>query len=383
MFRHVKTSHPLGWARWGDPVLAGVVVAAGVIELMLAPGGVPVGQLAGATVMGAALAWRQRAPIVVLVVVMVALTAQEVAGFDVNLFYTPVALVIAYYSVGAHRDLPRAGLGLALGLGLMAVGTAAEGLPVGEYLFTALIAVAPWAAGAALRARILAATVAEGKAQLAEEQQDQYAAAAVAAERARIARELHDLVAHSVSVMVMQAGALRRMLPLDRPRELGVVETVERTGREALAEMRRMLGLLRDPGAEGVSLAPQPGLARLDELIESTRAAGVHVELAVDPTPAPLSPGLDLCAYRIVQEALTNVIKHAGAASARVGVRFPPGRLDLEIVDDGRGGAVRNRGGHGLVGMRERVALFGGQLQVGPEATRGFAVRAQLPLEAL
>ncbi len=263
----------------------------------------------------------------------------------------------------------------------MALGTVVEGLPVGEFLFAALLVAAPWAAGASLRARIRAAVEAESRAKHAEEEQERHAAAAVTDERARIARELHDVVAHSVSVMVMQAGALRRMLPPDQPRQLGVAETVERTGRAALVEMRRMLGLLR-AGAEPVPLAPQPGLARIDELVESTQAASVPVELTVEEPPGSLPPGLDVCVYRIVQESLTNVIKHAGPATARVAVRFPHNGIELEIVDDGRGGPMANGNGHGLIGMRERVALFGGQLQAGPGAAGGFAVRALLPLEA-
>jgi signal transduction histidine kinase len=180
--------------------------------------------------------------------------------------------------------------------------------------------------------------------------------------------------------MVMQAGALRRILPADQPRAVGLAETVERTGREALVELRRMLGLLRDD-TDCVPLAPQPGLARIRELVESTEAAGVPVTLTMEEPPAVLSPGVDLCAFRIVQESLTNVIKHAGPASVRVTVRFPPGSVALEVVDDGRGGAPAADGGHGLLGMRERVAVFGGRLSVGPEPTGGFAVRATLPLE--
>jgi signal transduction histidine kinase len=250
-----------------------------------------------------------------------------------------------------------------------------------EFAFTGLIGALPWLAGAALRARIRAALAADTRARRAEDEREQHAAAAVAEERARIARELHDLVAHSVSVMVMQAGVLRRRLP-DDDRSRDLAQTIERTGREALVEMRRMLGLLRNQGSEPVPLAPLPGLARLNELVESTQTAGVPVELSVDAAPGPLPPGLDLCAYRIVQESLTNVIKHAGRASARVSVRFPPGSVELEVVDDGPGGAITAHGGHGLVGMRERAALFGGQVEAGPGRTGGFAVHALLPMEA-
>jgi signal transduction histidine kinase len=375
----VSSSAPSRWPPWADPLIAAAIVAVGVVELV--PGDAPAGQVAAASVMGAVLAWRRRAPLLVLSVVSGAFLAQQLAGYELNYVYTPFALMIAYYAVGAHCETPRAAAGLGAGLALQALGIAIEDLPLSDILFPGVIVTLPWLAGAALRVRIRAALTADTRARRAEDEREQHAAAAVAEERSRIARELHDLVAHSVSVMVMQAGVLRRRLP-DDDRSRDLAQTIERTGREALVEMRRMLGLLRDGASEDVPLAPLPGLARLNDLVESTRTAGVPVELSVDAAPGPLPPGLDLCAYRIVQESLTNVIKHAGRASARVSVRFPPGSVELEVVDDGPGGAITAHGGHGLVGMRERAALFGGQVEAGPGRTGGFAVHALLPLEA-
>ncbi|WP_051515403.1 sensor histidine kinase [Candidatus Blastococcus massiliensis] len=368
------------WPRWADPAIATALTALAVVELALADPRSPAWQYPVVVVMTAALAWRRRTPVTVLAVVLGAILVQQANGLPLDGLHVPLALYPAFYSVGAHRPLRPAISGLAVGLVLLGLGSLLEDVPTGDYVFIGVIGLALWGAGAAIRARIAAAVEAQTRARLAEERQDRAAAAAVADERGRIARELHDVVAHSVSVMVMQAGALRRMLPADQEKALGVAGTVERTGREALVELRRMLGLLR-ADTEGVPLAPQPGLARMPELVESTEAAGVPVALVMDEPPTALSPGVDLCAFRIVQESLTNVIKHAGPASARVAVRFPPRSVTVEVVDDGRGGVPATGGGHGLLGMQERVAVFGGSLSVGPEPGGGFAVRATLPLE--
>jgi len=213
----------------------------------------------------------------------------------------------------------------------------------------------------------------------------------VAAERARIARELHDVIAHSVSVMVIQAGAAEQLLEETPERARGPLEAVQDTGRQTIVELRRLLGILREDGQE-LSLAPQPGLAGLDLLVEEMRQAGLPVQLRVKGEPGRLSPGVDLAAYRIIQEALTNTLRHAGPAQAQVVVRYQDHAVELEVLDDGQGpepgdGAERDRG-HGLVGMRERVALYGGTLRAGPLAATtgtagtGYAVRARLPTDA-
>ena len=203
---------------------------------------------------------------------------------------------------------------------------------------------------------------------------------AVAEERVRIARELHDVVAHNVSLMVVQAGAVRETVDPAHPAR-PVLESMARTGREALAEMRHMLGVLRlEDTADGAGRAPQPGVADLGPLIEQARGAGLPVELRVEGTARPLPPGIDLSAYRIVQEALTNTLRHAGPTQARVLLRYRPDALEVRVSDSGRGSAAPSSGGHGLVGMRERVALFGGELVAGAVPGGGFAVRAVLPL---
>ncbi len=219
----------------------------------------------------------------------------------------------------------------------------------------------------------------ERRVQLAERERDVAAREAVVEERARIARELHDAIAHNVSMMVVQAGAERRVLDSDSGATREVLETIEKIGRGALTEMRRLVGMLRSDAAD--PLAPQPGLNDLALLVQQVREAGLPVELSVEGEPRGLPVGIELSAYRIVQEALTNALKHAGNAQATVHVRYGAESLELEIVDDGAGGAARaGGGGHGLVGMRERVALYGGRLDAGRRPSGGFAVRVLLPI---
>jgi len=219
----------------------------------------------------------------------------------------------------------------------------------------------------------------ERRAQLAERERDVAAREAVVEERARIARELHDAIAHNVSMMVVQAGAERRTLEPDNGPTREVLAAIEQIGRGALTEMRRLVGILRSEDAE--PLAPNPGLDDLPTLVTQVREAGLPVELHVSGEPRALPVGLELSAYRIVQEALTNALKHAGDAHATVRVAYAPDSLELEIVDDGPGGPARaTSGGHGLVGMRERVALYGGSFDAGRRPAGGFAIRVLLPI---
>jgi signal transduction histidine kinase len=199
----------------------------------------------------------------------------------------------------------------------------------------------------------------------------------VAEEQARIARELHDVIAHNVSVIVVQAAAADDVFDVDPARAREALRSIEATGREAMGELRRLLGGVR---AADESYRPQPGLGRLDELVEQVRAGGLTVTVRVDGTPRPLAPGVDLSAFRIVQEALTNTLRHAAASRADVTVRYGPEAIDLEVRDDGIGGGApaRDGSGHGLLGMRERAALTGGTLAAGPAPGGGFVVRARL-----
>jgi signal transduction histidine kinase len=217
------------------------------------------------------------------------------------------------------------------------------------------------------------------RAWMAERERDVAAREAVAEERARIARELHDVIAHNVSMMVLQAGAERRVLDGANGPTRDVLRTIEQIGRSALTEMRRLLGMLRSDAGE--PLTPQPGLGDLPTLIAQVREAGLPAELRIDGQPRDLPAGIELSAFRIIQEALTNALKHAGDARAQVSVRYRTDTLELEIVDEGPGTANSTTGaGHGLVGMRERVTLCGGRLETGHRPDGGFAVRVLLPV---
>jgi signal transduction histidine kinase len=217
-----------------------------------------------------------------------------------------------------------------------------------------------------------------------ESEREEEARRAVARERARIARELHDVVAHSVGLMTVQAGAANLVFSTNPDAALSSLSSIERTGRLALGELRRLLGVLRSDG-EGGELSPQPGLDRLGELVADVEKAGVEVELSVEGDLEDLPTALGLSAYRILQEGLTNVLKHAGpSARAHVVIRRAQRELVLEIADDGRGAASEAPklvGGHGLIGMQERVALFGGKMATGPRRGGGFFVRTEIPLE--
>jgi signal transduction histidine kinase len=212
-----------------------------------------------------------------------------------------------------------------------------------------------------------------------ENEREEQARLAVAEERARIARELHDVVGHSVSVMTVQASAVRRLLQPEQEREREALLIVEQTGREALAEMRRMVGVLRQP-EEAPALAPQPSLEHLGKLVEQAREAGLPVELRVEGHAVQLPAGVDLTAYRLVQEGLTNAVKHARAQRAEVVVRYGDGQVEVTVSDDGLGGGGGDGGGHGLVGMRERIAVYGGKLEAGPRPGGGYSLHALLPL---
>jgi signal transduction histidine kinase len=235
-----------------------------------------------------------------------------------------------------------------------------------------------WAAGFALRERARQAEAAETRATVAERERDAAARVAVAEERARIARELHDVVAHAVSVMVLQVGAVRHKLPEAQADDREALRGVERAGRTALTEMRRLLAAMRRDG-EDVEFTPQPGLDCLDVLLEEVGRAGLPVDLHVHGDPIPLPRGVDLSAYRIVQEGLTNALKHAHASTADVTVRYRPEELEIEVRDDGLGSSTTDGLGHGLVGVRERVKIYGGEMSAGSAAEGGFVLTTRLP----
>jgi len=234
-----------------------------------------------------------------------------------------------------------------------------------------------WVAGSIVRGPVVRARSAENRAVQLEEEHVEAARQAVIDERQRIARELHDIIAHSVSVMTVQAGAVRRRLTPEQGRERESLVAVERTGREALAEMRRLVGMLHEEEANP-SYAPQPGMQALDSLIDRVRAAGLPVDLAVEGARRDLPPGVDLAAYRVVQEALTNTLKHAGPAQAWVQICWSDDELRIEVANNGRSTATAT--GYGHAGMRERVRLYGGRLESGPRPDGGYVVRAYVPI---
>ncbi len=248
----------------------------------------------------------------------------------------------------------------------------------GDWIFFAMFIGSPTAAGRifAIRHRTDERLLRENAALAAE--RDRRANEAVAAERTRIARELHDVVAHAISVIVLQARGGRRVLSSHPDEASAAFGTIERSGEQALEEMRRLLAMLRYD--EEHDLSPQPGLHALESLAGSMTRMGLPVEVVREGIPVELSAGVDLSAYRIVQEALTNALKHAGPARARVRVTYEPDHLSLEVVDDGPGTGTGGGSGHGLLGIRERAELFGGQVQSGVRPDGGYAVRARLPL---
>ncbi len=367
----------------GDAVVALGLVALAEADAFLSGHQAPRGVVAlVALAMTGPLAWRRTAPLAVLAASLAAMMTLGFVDGTASELYVLLATLLATYSAGANAARRPALLGLAAALALMLVGLRLDSNrhESGDYLFVVVLYAGGWGLGAALRERSHRAQRLESHAELLDREREREARQAVLEERARIARELHDVVAHSVSVMVVQNGVVRRRIGAERPEEAELLGEVEQTGREALAEMRRLLGLLRAENEEP-NLAPQPGMAALPTLVEQVREAGLPVELELEGEERQLAAGLDLAAYRIVQEALTNALKHAAGAATHVRVRYGPRRLELSVDDRGPGAATADGNGHGLVGMRERAELYGGTLEAGPRAGGGFAVRAELPLE--
>jgi signal transduction histidine kinase len=332
------------------------------------------------------LAWRRRAPTVVFALVLASVGLQisliDDARSDQPPFQHWIALLIVFYSLGAHAQRRRAIVAGALGGGAIVVGDLVDLVSGGGRLEDTVPAwfmlAAAYGVGFALRGQRIQSTLLAHRAERLEREREQKARLAVAEERVRIARELHDIVAHAISVVVVQAQAGQRVLEGEQASAREALGSIETTGRQALVEMRRLLGILRKEDRE-LALAPRPSLAYLDVLAERVREAGLPVELHVQGESKPLPPGVDLSAYRIVQEALTNTLKHAGPASAQVIVRYRAEEVELEISDDGRGSVDGREDGHGLAGMRERAALVGGNVESGSNVGRGYSVRAWLP----
>ncbi|MGZ4303629.1 MAG: sensor histidine kinase [Solirubrobacteraceae bacterium] len=293
-----------------------------------------------------------------------------------------LAGMVAAFLLGNLRDERQARFGLAVLAGSAAIVVYNDPSHApGEFVFIPLVFALVWVTGFAVRTRAAHAEAAEQRAVHAEHEGEAAARIAVAEERARIARELHDIVAHAVSVMVLQVGAVRHKLPDAQREDRDALAHVEQAGRAALTEMRRLLDAMRGDD-EGAELAPQPGLDRVDALIGEVGRAGLPVHLHVEGEPFALPRGIAISAYRILQEGLTNALKHANASHADVELHYDHDQLRIEVRDDGDG-AGRNRAngvGYGLVGIRERVKLYGGEMSAGRSSQGGFVLTMRLPL---
>ncbi|MBQ1075394.1 sensor histidine kinase [Micromonospora sp. C31] len=390
------TSGPRAWLR-RHPFAADTLLACGlfVAEVVLAaltpreyrPGSLPA-LLGWSVVCAVPVAWRRVAPWPAVATAVATLAVPLLLGpTPATQGMTFMVLTYTAAAAGPLRTAIAAALVLWVPLGV----TSVLAPPPGELanvdsaylvLDNLLVGVVSYSVGRAVHARRASTEALRERARAAEENQRSLAERAVADERRRIARELHDVVAHHVSVMGVLATGARRVLPRDPGAADGALTTIEETSRATLREMRRLLDVLRTDAEPAADLAPQPGLAGIEALVEQVRDAGLPVTLRVAGTPGTLEEGVALTLYRITQEALTNALKHAGAATAQVRLTFDGGTVDVEITDTGRGpGTGGDRIGHGLVGMRERVALYGGVLRTGARPGGGFRVSARIPVE--
>jgi signal transduction histidine kinase len=372
-------------ARLTDRVLVAVLIVAGWANVLGSSErqGSLVANLALVSVMALSLLWRRERPFVPVVCVTIALPlSAALLTAPPYLFAAIAALVAASYSSGAHLEQPRAVQALAL-LVLTILVVVLIHDPTDWFWPIAVFCFAPWLAGRTIRNQTMLARELAEKAERAEHAREEEERRAIASERSRIARELHDVLAHNLSVMVVQAGAARRVAERRPETAVEVADVIQRTGREALAELRHLFGPVRH--GDGEDLQGPVGIDRVEDLAARARAAGLPVHVHVEGERVKLPTGVDLTAYRVVQEALTNTLKHAGRAQASVTVSYEPNEIVISVEDDGVGpgggedGLADVGGGHGLVGMRERVALYGGLLQAGRRPGGGYAVRARLP----
>jgi signal transduction histidine kinase len=367
MWERLRRVNPLVW----DSLLAAACLVPTVIAGVVAPAGataVPA-QLAFVVAAYASLAFRRRAPLVVLGIVAASTVGYAAVGEGPA---TQLALAIAAYTVAAH--LPRRVVAI-WGMPIAVTASVVEQLD--QDVHTNWVELLIGATFSVFLPILLGRIAFNRRARLVRDH-ERAAADAVMQERARIARELHDVVAHAIGVMVVQAGAARTIVDRDPTAAKAAIEQVERAGRDGLVEMRRLIGVLTSDGAGDRS--PQPGLGALDDLVGTIRSAGLAVEVVRAGKQRPLAAGPDLTAYRVIQEALTNVLKHAGPAHARVTLGYEDARIVIEVEDDGVGPSTSDDPGHGLVGMRERVGLYGGVLETGIRQGGGFAVHAEIPL---
>jgi signal transduction histidine kinase len=377
------------FANHGLDALIVVLALAAAVAIVTAPdqdrpdGVRAVFEVAAVAVMILTLLLRGRAPLIVPAATWLMSAALSFVDGSLIVGLAPVSIagMVAAVLLGSLPDERQARVGLAVVL--VSATTVVYNDPthtVANLFFIPVLFAVGWLVGLVLHERTGQTEAAEQRAAQAERERESAGRVAVAEERARIARELHDVVAHAVSVMVLQVGVLRHRMPPEQAENREALRNVEEAGRAALAEMRRLLdAMTRDE--DRLELAPQPGLDKVNTLLRDVRAAGLDVRLEVHGDPVTLSPGLDLSAYRIVQEGLTNALKHAHAQHAEVHIRYGAGVLELEIRDDGRGPAASDGLGHGLVGIGERVKIYGGDMTAGATETGGFALCARLPMD--
>jgi signal transduction histidine kinase len=370
-------AHPLA----ADALLAGLLAVVSLVVLVYVnrdctgrcrPGGA--GAVALVLLQTVPLAWRRRRPLATCVVAGAASAVYGAAPYPDLGVSVPLGGLVALYTAAAwcsRRTSLLVGVAVAVGA-VTILALPSTDADVVDVALAALALVTAWGLGDRARIQRAWAAALQERAERLERERESDARRAVAEERTRIARELHDVVAETGPVVVER----------DPSRAAGAFDSIAVTGRQALVEMRRLLGVLRGNGDSAPSLSPQPGLAEVPALVEQVGRTGLAVELVVEGAPCPLPAGVDLSAYRIVQEALTNAVRHAGPGHARVLVRYGEHDLELQVSDDGRGAATPSPAGvgQGLVGMRERVHLFGGELHAGPRPEGGFAVAARLPI---
>ena len=385
MWRRIRMISPL----LRDRTVAVVLFVIAEIEVATVGGDAPLPLLMlGAAGYSLPFAIRRVRPLLAVVLVVASVVLMAALLTDTTQYFVPfLVAMLTSYGAGAYLDGRPAYLGLAIMVcGVLTVTMLSPSQITGDYVFPTAFSAVAWLSGRAVRTRTRLTEELHEAALREQEAQELESRRAAADERRRIAREMHDVVAHSVSVMVVQAGGARRILERDPERAVAAAAQIERTGREALAEMRRLLGMLHREDDAHDARAPQPTMAGVGALVERAREAGLPVELHVSGERRSLPAGLDLAAFRVVQEGITNALKYADRAPTEVRVRWGARELELEILDRGPSPA-RERletagGGHGLVGMRERVKLYGGELEAGRRRGGGFRIRAKLPLVA-
>jgi signal transduction histidine kinase len=365
-----------------DARLGAVLVIAGQFDVWVGgSSGSPAAAAALIALATVPVAWRRRWPLTVLVMATLGLGGLAIVEEDQAGVTAAFAALLGSFTVGREVDPPRTWAAPALLVTLFVSSLVIAEGTLNDLVFGGFLYVGAWGLGRVLRMRSSDVRELTQRATQLEHEREERAKAAVADERARIARELHDVVSHSISVVTIQAQAGRRRLPPEHQREIDDLRAVEDTARQAMVELRRLFGVLRADGDQP-SLAPAPGMRELEQLVARTRAGGLQVDLTIEGERPRLAPGIDLAAYRILQEALTNILKHAGAARSTVTIRYTQSAVELCVEDDGNGAPLEtNEQGHGLVGMRERVSIYGGTLETASRPGGGFRVLARLPLE--